>query len=91
MSNFSFKIKSSEIKASTGYKIFPSLDQDLEWSLAELDLKLRIEGVLANMSIPHRTMLKDSKVYGTMERWARASPWDSGRSSANSSPCPPSR
>ncbi len=65
--------------------------QDLEWSMADLELKLRIEAVLANMSIPHRTMLKDSKVYATMERWAKASPWDSGRSSGTSSPGPSSR
>ena len=63
----------------------------MEWSLPELELKLHIQAVLGNMSIPHRTMLKDSKVYGTMELWAKASPWDSGRSSGTSSPGPPSR
>jgi len=50
--------------------------QDLEWSLPELELKLRIQGVLAKMSVPNRTMLRDSKVYATMERWAVANPWD---------------
>jgi hypothetical protein len=57
--------------------------QDLEWSVPELELKLRIQGALANMSVPNRTMLRDSKVYATMERWAVASPWDP--------PHPPSR
>ncbi len=57
--------------------------QDLEWSLPELELKLRIQGALANMSVPNRTMLRDSKVYATMERWAVGSPWDP--------PHPPSR
>ena len=44
---------------------------ELEFSIFELELKLRIETALATLSIPHKTMLVDSKVLQTVEQWSR--------------------
>ena len=47
---------------------------ELEWSRQDLDLKISIQCSLSGLSIPHKTMLKDSKVYETMEKWVTAGP-----------------
>ena len=47
---------------------------ELGWSIEELELKLRIESVLALLPMPHKTILVDSKVMQIMERWSRECP-----------------
>ena len=54
-----------------GLRILSHWMFELEWSEAELQLKLSIEAALASLSIPHKTMLVDSRVLGTVEAWAR--------------------
>ena len=38
--------------------------------LNDLDLKIGIEDTLSSLNIPHKTMLVDSKVWITINRWA---------------------
>ena len=57
-----------------GLRILYSWMFELEWSVEELELKLRIESVLALLPVPHKTILVDSKVLQTVERWSRDCP-----------------
>ena len=54
-----------------GLRILSHWMFELEFSIFELELKLRIETALATLSIPHKTMLVDSKVLQTVEQWSR--------------------
>jgi hypothetical protein len=47
---------------------------EIGWTHKEMELKVKIEDVLASLNIPHRTMLMESKVWQTVARWAEASP-----------------
>ena len=51
---------------------------ELRWSLDDLSLKMKVGSVLAGLPIPHKTMLKDSRVFETVANWAEMTPW-SGR------------
>ena len=57
-----------------GLKILQNWMSSLGWTNNDLDLKLAMEDVLKNLNIPHRTMLKESKVWNTISRWAEATP-----------------
>ena len=57
-----------------GLRILYSWMFELEWSIEELELKLRIESVLSQLPIPHKTILVDSKVFQTVEKWRLDSP-----------------
>ena len=57
-----------------GLRILSHWMFELEWSQEEMELKLRIEAVLAILSIPHKTMLVDSKVLQTVQKWSTDSP-----------------
>lgn len=57
-----------------GLRILSHWMFELEWASVEMELKLRIEAVLASLSIPHKTMLVDSKVLQTVTRWSTDSP-----------------
>ena len=57
-----------------GLRILYSWMFELEWSVEELELKLRIESVLSQLPIPHKTILVDSKVFQTVEKWRVDSP-----------------
>ena len=53
-----------------GLKIFNSWMSELGNALPELDLKIGIEDTLSALSIPHKTMLVESKVWQTITRWS---------------------
>jgi len=57
-----------------GLRILSHWMFELEWASVEMELKLRIESVLASLSIPHKTMLVDSKVLQTVKKWSTDSP-----------------
>ena len=57
-----------------GLKILYSWMFMLGWSVEDLELKLKIENVLSAIHFPHKTMLIETKVYDTVERWQRDSP-----------------
>lgn len=63
-------IKSKKVKFQ-GLRILSHWMFELEFSIFELELKLRIETALATLSIPHKTMLVDSKVLQTVEQWSK--------------------
>jgi hypothetical protein len=53
-----------------GLKILNSWMSQLGDTLSDLDLKIVIEDTLSSINIPHKTMLVDSKVWITINRWA---------------------
>jgi histone-lysine N-methyltransferase SETD2 len=56
-----------------GLKILHGWMNDLgSDSVGDLNLKLAIVENLASLAIPHRTMLNESKVWGSVCRWAGA-------------------
>ena len=58
-----------------GLKILGGWMAELGWAAArELELKEKVEDVLASMSIPHRTMLIESKVWEKVAAWAEGAP-----------------
>ncbi len=57
-----------------GLRLLQRWMSDLGWTAKDLELKIKIEEVLATLSIPHRTALKESKVWQTVERWSLATP-----------------
>ena len=58
-----------------GLKILGGWMAELGWAAArELELKEKVEDVLASLSIPHRTMLIESKVWDKVAAWAEGAP-----------------
>ena len=57
-----------------GLRILYSWMFELEWSMEELELKLRIQTVLSILPMPHKTILVDSKVFQTIQKWIKDSP-----------------
>ena len=57
-----------------GLRILYTWMYELQWSIEELELKLRIESVLGMLPMPHKTILVDSKVMQTIDRWSKDCP-----------------
>ena len=69
-----------------GLKILYSWMFMLGWSSEELELKLKIENVLSVINFPHKTMLMETKVYDTVERWSKDSPSEAKDEGVESTP-----
>ncbi len=56
-----------------GLKILHGWMETLGWTQPDLELKAAVEDALDSLSVPHKTMLKESKVLQAITVWAEAS------------------